>query len=177
MSSTIRPMREGLVVGLIAYVAVALFYAAFDILAARGTLYTVDLLGKAVFRGLRDPGVLFLPSQPDVVAIFWYNALHFVLALAIGLVVTSLVAYAATHPSHAWATMGVVAAGFVVTIALVGVVSTPIRPVLPWWSIVLANTLASVLAGTYLLARHPGLLGRLFPRGASTRPYPHLHSP
>lgn len=177
MSVTIRPRREGLVVGLIAYVAVALFYAAFDILAARGTLYTVDLLGKAVFRGLRDPGVLLLPSPSDAMAIFWYNALHLALALAIGLVVTSLVAYAANHPPRAWATMGVVAAGFIATIALVGVLSTPIRPVLPWWSIVLANTLASALAGTFLLTRHPGLLGRLFPRGPRARAYPRPYSP
>jgi hypothetical protein len=49
-----RTMREGIVVGLIAYASVAVFYSAFDLLAARGTLYTVDLLGKAVFRGLRD---------------------------------------------------------------------------------------------------------------------------
>jgi len=37
------------VVGLIAYAAVALFYSGFDWLAARGTLYTVDLLGKALW--------------------------------------------------------------------------------------------------------------------------------
>ena len=41
-----------------------MFYAAFDVLAARGTLYTVNLLGMAVFKGLRDPSVLRCRSPP-----------------------------------------------------------------------------------------------------------------
>ena len=79
-----RAMRQGIVVGLIAYASVAVFYSIFDFLAARGVLYTVNLLGKAVFRGLRDPGVLGVPIRLDPTAIFWYNALHFVISLAIG---------------------------------------------------------------------------------------------
>ncbi len=65
MAPSFRVVRDGLVVGVIAYVAVAAFYAIFDVLAARGSLYTLDLLGKAVFRGLRDPSVLETPMQPD----------------------------------------------------------------------------------------------------------------
>ena len=42
-------MREGLVVGFIAYVAVAVFSAMFDLLAARRALFSVNLLGKTVF--------------------------------------------------------------------------------------------------------------------------------
>lgn len=38
------------------------------------------------------------------------------------------------------------------------------RPVLPWWSIVVANGGASLLAGAYLLHAHPGLWGRLLHR-------------
>lgn len=176
VSPTVRPVREGLVVGLIAYASVALFYAAFDVLAARGTLYTVDLLGKAVFRGLRDPGVLLLPSPPDMIAIFWYNALHLALALVIGLVVTRLVAFAESHAPHARAVMGVVAAGFVVTVVAVGLLTGSIRAVLPWWSIVVANALATLLAGTFLLTRHPGLMGRLFPSGTGAIAHPRLPS-
>jgi hypothetical protein len=80
-----------LVVGLIAYAVVATFYAVFDLLAARGTRYTVDLLGKAMFRGLRDPSILQFPLALDSGAILWYNSFHLVISLAIGVVVTSLV--------------------------------------------------------------------------------------
>jgi hypothetical protein len=150
-----------LVVGLIGYGAVAVFYAAFDLLAARGTLYTVDLLGKAVFQGLRDPAVLQLPIRPDPAAIFWYNGLHLLIALAIGLIVTGLVAHAERRPAQRRLVLLVIVGGFVVTIFAVGLLSRPIRAVLPWWSIVVANALAVLLAGAYLLYRHPGLLRRL----------------
>ena len=161
MAAPRRTIRDGIVVGLIGYAAVAVFYSVFDQLAARPPLYTVDLLGKAVFRGLRDPGVLFFPLQSDVAAIFWYNALHFVIALVIGLIVTSLVASAEQHPSRRSLVRFVIAAGFLVTVIVVGVLTAPMRPVLPWWSIVVANALATLLAGTYLVRQRPGLWRRL----------------
>lgn len=52
---------QGLIVGLIGYAAVAVFYTVFDLLAARGSLFTVDLLGKAFFRA---PGA-GAPSSPS----------------------------------------------------------------------------------------------------------------
>lgn len=158
-----RTMRDGVIVGLIAYASVAVFYSAFDLLATRGTLYTVDLLGKATFRGLRDPGVLQFPSQPDMTAIFWYNGLHLLIALVIGLIVTRLVEQAERHPSQAYLVLFTIVAGFIVTILGVGLLTTPMRPVLPWWSIVVANALATLLAGAYLLQKRPGLWVRLVP--------------
>ena len=158
-----RTMREGLVVGLIASMSVAVFYSAFDLLATRGTLYTVDLLGKAVFRGLRDPGILGLPVQLDLTAIFWYNGLHLLISLAIGLFVTWLIEQAERYPAKAHLILLIVVAGFVLTILGVGWLTTPMRPVLPWWSIVVANAFAVLLAGSYLLRKRPGLLGRFFP--------------
>jgi hypothetical protein len=156
-----RTLRQGLVVGLIAYAAVAVFYAAFDLLAARGSLYTVDLLGKAVFRGLRDPSVLQYPIRPDLGAVFLYNGLHLLFALAIGLVVTRLVEQADRQPSQGPLILLVIVAGFVVTVYAVGALTQPMRPLLPWWSIVAANALATLLAGLYLLRKRPGLPARL----------------
>jgi len=69
MTLTSRTIRQGLVVGLIGYASVAALYAAFDFIAARGVFYTVNLLGKSVFEGLRDTAVLGLPMQLDVTAI------------------------------------------------------------------------------------------------------------
>ena len=158
-----RATRDGIVVGLIAYASVAVFYSAFDLLAARGTLYTVDLLGKAVFRGLRDPGVLQYPISLDLTAIFLYNALHLLISLAIGLIVTRLVEHAERHPEHAQLVLSAIVAGFVLTVLAVGFLTRQMRPVLPWWSIAVANALAALLAGLYLLQQRPGLWGRLAP--------------
>lgn len=166
-----RTTREGAVVGLIGYASVALFYSVFDMLAARGTLYTVDLLGRTVFRGLRDTGILLFPIERDIGAILMYNALHFVVALAIGLIVTGLVHFAEQHPSRAPLVLIIIVAGFVATILTVGMLTTAMRSVLPWWSIVVANAFAAIVAGSYLLQRRPGLWRRLVPRSLTgTRP-------
>ena len=163
MAQANRTIRDGLVVGIIGYFAVAALYAAFDIIAARGALHTVDLLGKAVFRGLRDPAVLGLPMQLDMTAIFWYNGLHLLVSLAIGLVVTDLVEFSERRPSQSWLVLLILVAGFVVTVAAVGVLTEPIRPLLPWWSIVAANVLAVLFAGGYLLKKRPGTRSLLNP--------------
>jgi hypothetical protein len=157
MTSVRRPIREGILLGLIAYVAVAAFYALFDIFAARGPFYTLDLLGRAVFRGLRDPAVLQLPLTYDVPAMLLYNGVHLALSLLIGCLVAGLAFLPEHRPGLARLAGVIIVAGFVVTILGVGVLSRPIRSVLPWWSIVVANALAVVLAGWFLLRRHPGL--------------------
>lgn len=69
----------------------------------------------------------------------------------------ALVAWAERYPEHARGVLFVIVGGFVVTILVVGLLSAPLRPVLPWWSIVLANSLAVVLAGLHLIRRHPGI--------------------
>lgn len=160
MPTTRRTFRDGLVVGLLAYASVALFYSAFDLLAARGPLFTVDMLGRAVFQGLRDPGVLLFPHQFDPTAVFLYNGLHLVLSLCIGLTVTELVVQAERHPRQAPAILGAIVAGGVLTVFAVGALTREMRPVLPWWSIVAANALAVLVAGIYLRRHHPLTWGR-----------------
>jgi hypothetical protein len=165
MDPSARVTRDGLTVGFIAYASVAAFYSIFDFLAARGVLHTVNMLGRAVFRDLRDPAVLQLPVRLDASAIFLYNGLHLGLSLLIGLVVVRFISHAERHPSQARLMLVLIVAGFLATILAVGWLSTPIRPVLPWWSIVAANTAAVAMAAIYLVNRRPGVAGRLMPAG------------
>lgn len=161
MGQASRTMRDGIVVGIIGYLSVAGLYAAFDFIAARGLLFTVDLLGKSVFRGLRDPGILGVPIELDVPAIVMYSGLHLLISLVIGLVVVGLVAQSERQPSQAPMIRLVIVAGFAVTVVVVGLMTSPIRPLLPWWSIVVANVLAVLIAGTYLLRQRPETWRRL----------------
>jgi hypothetical protein len=156
---------QGLIVGLIGYAAVAVFYTVFDLLAARGSLFTVDLLGKAFFRGVRDPALLQLPQRLDADAIMIYNGFHLAAALVIGQVVTQLVALADRRPRSGRAVLAVLTAGFVVTVLAVGGLTEGIRPLLPWWSIVVANAAAVVLAGGWLITRRPQVARRLLGGG------------
>ena len=164
MTEPLEVRREGIRVGLIAALSVAGFYAGFDTLAARGPFYTINLLGKALFRGVRDPAVIQLPVPHDVGAMLLYTGLHLALSLGIGLIVTWLIAQVERRPADANRILLVVASGFVVTIVAVGFLTTPMRPLLPWWSIVVANALAVVCAAAYLALRHPALTERLLPR-------------
>jgi hypothetical protein len=158
-------IRQGVVVGLIGYAAVAVFYTVFDVLAARGSLFTVDLLGKAVFRGFRDPAILQLPVRIDADAVLLYNALHLGAALVIGQVVTHLVALADRKPRRGPAVLLVLVGGFVATVLAVGWLTGTIRPLLPWWSIVVANAAAVLLAGGWLVTRRPNVTRHLLGRG------------
>ena len=161
MPSSNRIVREGIVVGLIGFAAVALFYAAFDFLAARGFLFTVNLLGEAVFFGLRDQSILGTPIAVNMTAVVLYTALHLVTALVIGLFVSWLAAHLEGPPSEVRLAVLLIAAGFLVTIFGIGMVSSPIKALLPWGSVVVANSLAVVVAGVDLMKRHPGLPWRL----------------
>lgn len=171
MESARQDTRDGVIVGLIAYASVAVFYSCFDFLASRGVLYTVNLLGGALFGGMRDPAVLQLPVALQYAGILQYNTLHLVASLVIGLVVVRLVGHAERIPAHARGVTAIIVAGFVATIAAVGWLSVPIRPILPWWSIVLANTLAVVVSAAYLVRVRPGVVARLL-RPAAHAPAP-----
>lgn len=158
MSSTTKWVREGCLIGGLAFGLVAAFYLAFDLVSARGALYTVNQLGVVLLRG---PGELGAPGGAWPVypsAILLYSALHLGGSLLIGIVVARLVREAELRPMQAQIALLFIVAGFAGTIALVGILSDPIRDVLPWWSIIVANALAVLGAGYVMIRRHPRFL-------------------
>ncbi len=164
MTSVKADFKLGILIGLIAYASVALFYASFDALAARGTLFTVQMLGEALFHGQPDASVLLLPIPLDLTVIGGYNAVHLVLSLLIGQSVVALIHHAGQHPSRGPVILALIVGGFVVTILGVGWLSSTIRSVLPWWSIIAANFLATLVSALVVLKLRPGLLDRLLKR-------------
>ncbi len=153
--------REGVVVGLIGYAAVAVFYAVFDLLAGRGGLFTLNLLGKIVFGGNPDPSILQLPIPIDAGAMMAYNVLHLVVSLAVGLFVAHLVAQVEQRPRIGVPVLLVLLSGYAVTVAVVAVVTQEVAPLLPFWSIVTVNTLAALAGGVFLWRAHPHLWARV----------------
>lgn len=161
MPSPSRWFREGVVTGLIAYVAVAFFYFAFDLVASRGALFTVNRIGQFMLHGSTGIALYGLPSPLDVAAVVSYSAVHLAASLSIGILVCRLVHEAELKPMLAQIALLFIVAGFAGTIAVVGLLSVPIRDVLPWWSIMAANALAVLVAGLVLIKRHPDFLGRM----------------
>lgn len=161
MPTTSRPISYGLVVGAIAFAVVAGFYALFDLIGGRGTFYTVDHLGRALLGGLGPTTGLDGTGAVESVIVLFYNAVHLVAALVIGVVVTALVEHAHRRPDRAPTILLVIIAGFVVTIGFMGVATIGVRTVLPWWSIIGANALAVAFAGWFLMRRYPTAFSRL----------------
>ena len=156
-----RWIREGVVTGLIAYVAVAVFYFAFDVLTARGALFTVNRIGQLMLYGSAGIATIEPALGINLSAVIGYSAVHLVASLLIGILVCRLVQEAELQPMLAQVALLFIVAGFAATIAGVGLLSASIREVLPWWSIMMANALAVLVAGLVLLRRHPEFLGRM----------------
>lgn len=152
-----RVLKEGLVTGLIAYVAVVLFYLLLNLASGRPAFHTPALLGSALFYGLRDPGLLVV-SAPPVIA---YNGLHMLASVIIGTVAAFLVAVAERHPQLWYIVLMIFLAGFIYTVAAMGLLAGSMFPVISWWTILVANVLAAFTAGTYLWRAHPTLRQRI----------------
>jgi predicted acyltransferase len=95
-----------------------------------------------------------------------YSAVHLALSIIIGFIVTRLIAQAERDPGQARTMLALVVAGYVLTIAGIGYVTAPLRDLLPWWSIVVANTAAVIVTAAWLRRRHPGLAGRMVGGGS-----------
>jgi len=160
VARTTRTVREGLVVGLIGYAAVAVFFTVFDLLAGRGPVFTLNVLGRVVFRGARDPAILQLPIPADVTAMVMYNFFHLSVALAVGVFAAWLVGRVEAKPERGLLALMVILAGYVATVLAVARLSRGIEPLLPFWTIVVVNTLAAIGGGAYLWHAHPGLWTR-----------------
>lgn len=165
MTRTATDLREGLMLGLIAFIVVAAFYNGYDLVAARGPFHTVNLLGRALFHGVRDAARPAGAVPLDTRLIEGYNALHLALSLGIGAVVMWLVGRADRDAAHRPLFLFLVVGGYVATIATVAWVSAPIRDVLPLWTIIAANTLAVAAGAAYVAHRRPGIIRRLLTTG------------
>ena len=161
MTSPSRWIREGIVTGLIASASVAVFYFAFDLFAARGALSTVDRIGQLMLHGSAGMAATGQSIPFDVTAVIGYSAVHLAVSLLIGILVCRLVHEAELQPMLAQVALLFIVAGFAATIVGVGLLSAPIRDVLPWWSIMAANALAVLVAGLVMIQRHPQFLGRM----------------
>jgi len=162
MSSREHTVRDGLLVGLIAYGSVILVYTALDLVAARGPLFTVNLLGHAVLAGAAAVGV-DAATPVDVGAVALFSGVHLVLSLAIGVVVLQLIAFAEREQRQALVVVLALVSGFAITVAVVGWWSAPFREQFSWASIILANVVAVLLSVLFIVRRRPDVIHRVVP--------------
>jgi hypothetical protein len=152
-----RVLAEGIVTGLLGYAAVVAFFAVVNLVAGRPPLHTAAVMGSALFWGVRDSAEAVAGPAP----ILAYNGIHLVVSLVIGMGAAWLVFQAERHRALWYAVFFIFLAGFIYSVAMMGVFAAEIAQVLTWPLIVFANLCAGVVAGAYLWWAHSRLLGEL----------------
>jgi hypothetical protein len=149
-------LRHGLIAGLIGYVVFAVYFAIVNTIEGRSPLYTVNLLGMALF-GIGDPSI----STPQLGPVMAYNGLHLVAALLWGTIASVLVLEVDLHPSLWWVVMFLFIAGLLYSTVVGGIVARELAGAVTWAHVVTVNVLAALLSAGYLWLAHPSLRERV----------------
>jgi hypothetical protein len=145
-------LSEGTDVGALGAVAVAAFFLLLD-LAAGHPLRTPSVLGQVVLFGNSQPDLAHI----DLGAVLMYTVVHFVAFAGFGILVTDVVHLAMRHPIFLFALMMIFVVFEVFFYAFTYMFFASTRELFPWWSVLAANLIASVVMGTFLWHRHPAL--------------------
>lgn len=145
-----RVLNDGLWIGLIGYVTVALVTGLLDVLRGASFFYTPAVLGGALF-GRGGP----VAVTPEVV--FPYNGVHLLTFLAIGMLIAVLVREVELHPVLWFLAFFVLLGMAFYSLALIGAIGAEAGPGVPWTSILVADAVAAVAIGAFVRSRHPGL--------------------
>jgi hypothetical protein len=126
-------------------------------MAGEGIFRTPALLGSALFFGAREVGEVVAGPAPIIA----YNGVHILVSLVIGLGAAWLVFQAEKNHPLWYVVFFIFLAGFIYSIAVMGVFAAEASHLLSWPRILMANLAAGLTAGGYLWWRHGQLLVEL----------------
>jgi hypothetical protein len=143
-------LSEGTDVGIIGGLAVALWFLILDTIAGH-PFQTPSLLGQVV---------LFGNSRPDTThlvfgAILVYTAFHFAVFALLGMGLVVLVHWGTRDSVVRYALLPIFLVFEVLFYGLLQVLSEKTDDLFPFWTVLVANTLAALSMGLYLWWRHP----------------------
>jgi hypothetical protein len=147
---------QGLTTGFIGYVSIALMYGGMNLLQGRSAFYTASKLGEVLLYGKTGSELPTLAIEP----ILAFNGVHLVAFLLIGCVASWLLYEAELHPHFWFFAFFAFLAGFIFSVATAQIVTTPVRGVVPLWSVFVANALAAFAMAAFLSRYHRGLIRR-----------------
>jgi hypothetical protein len=145
-----RVIAEGIATGAIGAVAVMAWFLVLDLAQGR-VLFTPGALGSALFFGARGIGEV----QVTATTVLGYTGLHLAAFLAVGLLASALIEAAGRQPPLLFGL-----ALFFVTletsfIGLIVILAAWLLDAIQAWTIVVANLIAAVVMGGFLLWRRP----------------------
>jgi hypothetical protein len=144
--------KESIATGLIGAGIVALWFLILDLI--RGyPLSTPSILGQVIIFGKQEPDV----ASPVMSAVAAYTALHVAAFLVLGALVTWLVFQADRHNIARFALLVLFVAFEVFFYGWLVAFFQGTSGRFPFWTVLIANTLAALGMGAYLFRRHPAI--------------------
>lgn len=147
-------LREGLVGGLLAYLAVVVAFALLNVAQGRSPFHTAAAMGAVLFHGGEAASAFALDPAP----ILAYNGIHLVGSLLVAGLAALLIYESELHRSFWYFGLMVLTAAGVYGIVLFGVAGAEIGGVLDWPTVILGTLVWLGAMTAYFLRVHRGLL-------------------
>ena len=153
MAEQHNSVREGIYAGVIGATAIAVWFAIIDIIGAH-PFHTPDILGAGLISVLGKP-----PMMPDTMAfhIIFYTIFHYVVFAIIGIIIASVVHQSARTPAVLAGALIAFVAFELGAIGLTELLTESRLGGMAWYQIFIANLMATVVMGWYMVIRHPNL--------------------
>jgi hypothetical protein len=163
-------IREGLAVGLVGALLVAIWYFAVDI--GRGEMfYTPNVLGQVFAQGDTTPSLRRITTG----AVVQYSLLHFGWFILFGIALTALTHLATRNASMRMGVWLFLVIGLAFWLGISYTLYRLTDERFPGWTFLIGSLVGFGSMGLYLWRRHPALRGsvKAQPLGSEVKPPPH----
>jgi hypothetical protein len=150
-----RTVREGVVSGLLAAGAVALWFLVLDVVAGR-PFGTPAHMGESVASLFGGTG-----GGSATMYVLGYSVFHVIAFVLSGVVVSAIVNQAEEEPSMLWGLLILFVAFEIAWYGLTAILAQgETYGALAWYQVMVANLIAAATMGVYLYRQHPALAAR-----------------
>jgi hypothetical protein len=150
-------LTQGLVAGLAAYAAVALFFAVVNLIGGRSPFHTAAALGSALFYGVRDPAGVILAPGP----VLAYNGVHLIASLLVGMAVAWLFYEIERYHFLWYFAFFVLLIVFMYSLVFMGMIAAEMARALPWGLVVAGTVVWAAALGGCVWLQHRTLMAEL----------------
>lgn len=149
-----RLFREGLIGGLVGYLAVVIGLSLLNLVAGRPLFHTAEGMGSLLM-GASDTGTA--AAAPILV----YNGVHLVGNLLVGVLAAAMMSVTERHLAFWYAALTVLIAAVVYAITVVGMFGVEIGGVTDWTTVVAGTGIWIAAMTVYFWRVHRGLVNRI----------------
>jgi hypothetical protein len=150
-----RVVREGIIAGLIGATVVAVWFFLIDMIAGH-PLFTPQTLGNALLNALPGPS----RGEGALEQVMLYTVFHYAAFFVLGMIAVAIIHVSEREPS--------ILAGFVILFVafelgfylFIMLLQRSLLGDIAWYQVGVANVLAAVFMGRYLVHAHPELVSR-----------------